>query len=225
MLRRVDYGESDLVLTLFTESLGRVSALARGARKSRRRFGGVLEPMHTLEVTLDERSGSELGILREAKIVRPRSGVISSLERLDAAGRALGWVRRAAPPKTPEPALWTALEQLLDRLADESDPTPARQRLAESGLCFLIAFGWGIDFERCVRCAKTAAPEQTAAIDPARGGLVCQSCGGARLRLKGDVRERLRQAARGEASSLNEGDSAVALEIVEQAMRAHAGVE
>ena len=73
LLRRVDYAESDLVLSLFTVELGRISALARGARKSRRRFGGVLEPMHTLEVTLDERPSSELYILRETQRDIPRT--------------------------------------------------------------------------------------------------------------------------------------------------------
>jgi hypothetical protein len=58
-----------------------------------------------------------------------------------------------------------------------------------------------------------------------RGGLVCTSCGGARLRLKGEARERLSRAARGEASTLEEADTAIALEIVDQAMRAHAGFE
>jgi DNA repair protein RecO (recombination protein O) len=213
------------VLSLFTVELGRISALARGARKSRRRFGGVLEPMHTLEVTLDERPSSELYILREAKIDKPRTGMLESLDRLDAAGRALGWVRRAAPPKTPEPALWTALEDLLDRLSYANDAAPARQRLAESGLALLAAFGWAIDFERCVRCGKEAGAGQAAALDPVRGGLVCQSCGGARLRLKGDARDRLARAARGEASALEETDVALALDIVDQAMRAHAGLD
>ena len=59
-MRVVPYGEADAVLTLFTERLGRVAALARGARKSGKRLAGVLDPMHTLKVALDERPGAEL---------------------------------------------------------------------------------------------------------------------------------------------------------------------
>jgi len=76
-----------------------------------------------------------------------------------------------------------------------------------------------------VRCGKAAGAGQAAALDPARGGLVCQSCGGARLRLKGDARDRLSRAARGDASALEETDVALALEIVDLAMRAHAGFD
>ena len=42
VLRVTDYGEADRIVTLLTESHGKVSALARGAKKSRKRFGAAL---------------------------------------------------------------------------------------------------------------------------------------------------------------------------------------
>ena len=44
LLGRSNYRDADLILTLFSQELGRVSALARGARKSTKRFSGSLEP-------------------------------------------------------------------------------------------------------------------------------------------------------------------------------------
>ncbi len=43
VVRRVAYGEADLIVTLYTRELGKISALARSARRSRKRFGGGLE--------------------------------------------------------------------------------------------------------------------------------------------------------------------------------------
>ena len=103
VLKRVAYGESDLVVTLLTEELGRVSALARGARASQKRFGGSLEPMHTLRVRLDDRPRAELSVLRESSIDVPRTRLAIDLDKMQAAGRALGWVRRAAPPRSGGP--------------------------------------------------------------------------------------------------------------------------
>ena len=224
LLRRVEYAEADLVLSLFTESLGRISALARGARKSQRRFGGALEPMHTLAVRLDERSSAELLTLREAAIESPRRYLVGDLDRMTLAGRALGWLRSAAPPRTAEPEVWKVTIDLLDRLDDASDPRPPRLHLAEAGLRLLAAFGWGMDFERCIRCGKACEPERPALLDPARGGLICRSCGGARLRLEGVLRARLARAARGEAR-IDAGDVDIALGIAESALKAHAGLE
>lgn len=223
LLRRVEYGESDLVVTLLTDSMGRVSALARGARKSVKRFGGVIEPMHTLRISYDDRSGAELVTLREAKLERARPFLVTSLERMQAAGQALNWVRKAAPPRTPEPEVWAAMEAFLDHLGDPEDTVSPRTRLAATGLRLLAAFGWGIDFERCVSCGKQAAVGQAGAVDAARGGLVCRACGGARRRLSGSERAALSGASAG--AELNDDIAPLALELVEQALKAHGGIE
>ncbi len=223
LLRRVEYGESDLVITLLTDTIGRVSALARGARKSVKRFGGVLEPMHTLRVVYDDRSGAELVTLREARLERARPFLVTSLERMQAAGQALNWVRKAAPPRTPEPEVWAAMESLLDHLSNPDDALSPRARLAASGLRLLAAFGWGIDFERCVSCGKEPGEAQAGAVDAARGGLICRDCGGARKRLTGTERVALARAAQG--AELADEHAALALELVEQALKTHGGIE
>ena len=225
LLRRVEYGEADLVLTLLTRKLGKISALARGARKSSKRFGSALEPMHTLALELDERPGAELFTLLEAKLQVPRAKILSSLAAMEAAGVALSWVRRAAPPRTPEEAPYSVLITLLDRLADAANAEACGVALAEAGLSLLSAFGWGIDFERCVRCGRQALPTQSASVDPVRGGLICRSCGGARLRVSASARERMAQAAAGRTAVLTPDEAASALTLVEAALGAHAGIE
>ncbi len=225
LLRRVSYGESDLVVTLFTEALGRVSALARGARRSQKRFGGSLEPMHTLILRMDERAGAELLALREASLETPRHHLVRDLDRMQAAGRALGWIRRAAPPRTPEPEAWRVIIELLDRLDDESDARTPKLHLAELGLRLLAALGWGLDLQRCVRCGRACESGRAAMIDATRGGLVCRACGGARVQLDGAVRARLASAAAGKIPGLSAEDANVALGLVEAALRAHMDIE
>lgn len=216
LLRRIEHGESDLVISFFTESLGRVSALARGARKSARRFAGTLEPFHTLRIDVDEPSTGDLFLLREAMLDAPRIALTSSLDRMDAAGRALAWVRVAAPPRTAEPEVWKEVTALLDRLNDDANVN-ARLVLAEQGLRLLVAFGWGLDLERCVKCGKPCEPGRSAFVDPVRGGLVCRSCGSARMKLPGPTRERLATL------SLVPEDVDAALDLVERTLKAHAG--
>jgi DNA repair protein RecO (recombination protein O) len=215
LLRRTEHGEADLVVSLFTKSLGRVSALARGGRKSARRFGGALEPFHTLRVDLDEPSSSDLFVLREAALEVPRITLTSNLDRMDAAGRGLAWVRSASPPRTAEPDVWRELATLLDRLDDERSSNP-RLVLAEQGLRLLGAFGWGLDLERCVKCGKPCEKGRSAYVDPVRGGLVCRACGSARKKLTGGARERLAQL------SLLPEDVETALDLVEKTLQAHA---
>jgi DNA repair protein RecO (recombination protein O) len=225
LLRRVELGEADLIVTLFTRKLGRVSALARGARRSSKRFAGALEPFFTLRVRLEERVRSELFVLSEASIVSPRLGLLTELTRLEVAGRALSWIRRAAPPRTAEPEAWELLERLLDRLASTASGLSPERELADLGLPLLAAFGWGVDFERCVSCGKACPDGAPATLDVARGGLVCRDCGGGRIRIAAALRERLARAARGEAQALTSEDVRVALDLIDRVFAAHAGLE
>lgn len=225
LLRRVELGEADLIVALFTQTLGRVSAVARGARRSTKRFGGALEPFFTLRVRLEERPRSELFSLSEASIVRPRLGLLSELSRLEVAGRALSWIRRAAPPRTPEPEAWSLLQRLLDRLASPDPQLSAERELCDLGLPLLSAFGWGIDFERCVSCGKPCPDGAPATVDALRGGLVCRECGGGRLRISAALRERLVRAARGEPQALAAEDVGTALDLIDRVFSAHAGLE
>jgi len=55
-----ELGESDLIVTLFTVEHGEVRAVARGARRSRRRFGGLLQPLTRVRASWAERDGRDL---------------------------------------------------------------------------------------------------------------------------------------------------------------------
>jgi DNA repair protein RecO (recombination protein O) len=221
VLRSVPYRESDLIVTLFTREEGKVSVLIRGGRKSQRRAGGALEPFHTLFVSLDDR-GREFLTLKEARIVKVRAGLTSSLEALDAAGAALRWLRHLCPAKTPEIAAWNTIIRMLDTLDEGRTP---RAVLARGGLRLLTDIGYGLEFERCVRCGRSCAPGRAAEADAARGGLVCQSCGGARTALDGTLRELGVRIAHGDDVELDAAQADTLLTLAETAMAAHAALD
>lgn len=221
LLRAVEYGESDVIATLFTELEGKVSVIVRGARKGNKRFGGAMEPFHAIEARYEDRRG-DLGVLKEARVIRVRATLAASLEAMDAAGVALRWARHLCPPRTVEPAAWTTLNALLDEL-DSPKPLDVTSALAGVGLRLLSDVGYSIDFERCVRCGKECPKGRSGTLDLARGGLVCRECGGASLVVPANLREAAIFAQRGEpfAAEL----AGALLTIVDRAMVAHAEYE
>lgn len=189
----------------------------------------ALEPMNTIQVAVDERAGADLLALREAAVVKPRTRILADLDRLDAAGRALRWVRAGSPNRTPEPDVWAELDALLDRLDDPADPLPPETHLAASGLRILKYFGYGLELEACARCGRPCGQGRSAWIDAGAGGLVCQSCGGGHQSrhhlVNAATRARLAAAAAGRDAALVPEDTATAQKLVEEALAAHAGVE
>jgi DNA repair protein RecO (recombination protein O) len=236
VLRRTPYRDADLIVTLFTEDLGQVSALARAARKSQRRFGGSLEPFHTLAVELDELAGAELMTLDTARITIARTHLYDHLASMEAAGKFLTWVRHASPAHTPEPLVWQLAAGCMDSLdalagsfrsLDGADPVPrpsARRILGAYGLQLLSACGWRLELERCVQSGVRCPEGKSAMIDPERGGLVSSAEGGAPFRVSGAARQRLIAARDGQSTALEEEDTELTLELVERSLRAHAGL-
>ena len=80
LLRSVNFKESDKIVTLFLERMGKISAMAKGARKSWRRFGGALEPFSLFEVTVVQGKGN-LWRLDEATLISPHSDLASDLSQ------------------------------------------------------------------------------------------------------------------------------------------------
>jgi len=228
VLRVVAYGEADAIVTLFTDELGKITAIGRSARKSVRRFGGALEPMHGVRVTVVEKSTSDIFALREASVVTPRTHILGSLERMEAAGQALRWARAGSPNRTREPGVFTELNGLLDRLNDPDDGLSPRAHLAGAGLRLLRHFGYGLELGHCVRCFRPCDPARSAFVDAAAGGLICQACGGGHSPLHhllaAKARTRLADAAAGSDAALEEDDALLAKKLVDEALAAHAGV-
>jgi DNA repair protein RecO (recombination protein O) len=220
LVRQVAYGESDVIATLFTEAEGRLGVMARGARKSTKRVGGALEPFHTIEARLEERGG-DLGTLREARIVRVRSGIVARLDAIEAAGTALRWVRHACPPRTREPEAWRTLIALLDELDALDERASARVALAHAAVRLLGDVGYGLEWERCVHCGKECPPDRAARLDPSRGGLVCSACGGAPTVISAELRGKVLHGA----PRMTPAEAEDVLRLVDLAMAAHAGFD
>jgi DNA repair protein RecO (recombination protein O) len=224
LVRQVAYGESDLIATLFTEAEGKVGALVRGGRKSSKRVGGAIEPFHTMEARLEDRGG-DLATLKEARIVRVRERITANLDATMAAGTALRWVRHACPPKTREPEAWQTLNELLDAIDAIGPDESPRVALARGALRLLADMGYALDLERCVKCGKECPEGRAARVDPARGGLVCASCGGARAPLSAKLRAIALAVQRGDAEAMSADDAEAILALVDAAMASHAGFD
>lgn len=187
VLRLVDYRDSDRIVTLFTEAYGKLSAIARSARRSQKRFAGGLESLCVVEVTLEPGRG-ELETLREARPVLPCLGLLSSLERIEVAGTGFEMLRSALAERHPEPEVFELVVAfLLDLDAGASPGT----RLLQFQLDTLSHLGLAPELEQCAVCAKEAPLSRAALFRAAAGGIVCRACGGGALRLSATTRQAL----------------------------------
>ena len=173
VLRARDLGEHDRLVSLYSRDLGRLTAVARGARRLRSRFGGALELFTWGEAVGFEREGRDLLRLDHFDIHRSFRGLREDLERLGHGARVIEAIFRLTAERDPQPAAFALLTRALRAL---EQGRPARVQLAFA-LRFLDLMGHRPRLDRCAGCGR---PVGTAgvAFDAAEGGVRCAGCRG-----------------------------------------------
>ena len=170
VLRVVPYGDADLVVHLLVRGLGKVGAFARGARRSRKRFGGGLEPFCVVGAELAQRRGRELWDLRGSEPVEAHAALRGDLGRLAHAGYGTELVRELARDHEPNDPLLDVLVAFF-RLLAELPPRSLLLRAFE--LSAMGAAGLAPVLGQCVRCGRDEGLE---AFDARGGGVLCGAC-------------------------------------------------
>ncbi len=173
VLGTIDYGERDRIVRLLTPEMGRVSALARGARGSRRRFGGVIDLGARLNVMLRAGRG-ELWHLQEAELVEARLGLREDLLSMALLSYASELVGAFAREHHPERRLFGLLEVFLTVL-DAATAPPGSMFRAGLEVKALTCAGLAPILTRCALCGEPLEEQCHFAMDA--GGALHPSCG------------------------------------------------
>lgn len=185
VLRRVAYGEADWVVTLLGRDVGHVSALARSARKSTRRFAGGLGMAMAGEASLQERPHADLLALESFDVYADHPQLATDVAKTAHAAYALELCDRLCPARHPDHPIFDWLEEVLVRLND-GRATAERLRVFELGL--LRRLGTGPCFDRCVSCGRGDLADENVRFHAAAGGVYCGRCANRGDLLTGQVR-------------------------------------
>jgi DNA repair protein RecO (recombination protein O) len=228
------YGEADRILHLYTRNRGRVSAIAKGVRRAKSRFGGRLEPFFHLQIELHE-GRSELLTVTGADTIDAYPQLRGSAPALDAASRACDAVGRLFETSEPHPGVFHLLCRQLSLLdARAHDGVASSQAGATEGqqgqagapwgwpaalsfrLKLLLAAGLAPQLQACASCGES---EHLVGFSGAAGGVVCAACEAGSFALSEEA-HRFMADALGQPLSEVPGARAPALGQVERAIAA-----
>ena len=168
----MNLGEADRLLTFFTEERGKIRAVARGARRTKSKFGASLEPLTCVHLVYFGKESADLYRVNSADIIRSFDGIRMDLEK------------------------WTYglfLAEIIDKLLKERETLPPLYRLAlallgeieadgrtkEHLILFqarvLSAVGYRPNLARCVHCGGNLF-EKGGVLGPGGQGISCPDC-------------------------------------------------
>jgi DNA repair protein RecO (recombination protein O) len=171
VLRSMRYGEADRILHLFTPDRGRLSAIAKGVRRAKSRFGGRLEPYFRLRLVLYQ-GRSDLLTVTSAETIHGYRRLREHGGALDGAARACDAVARMFDDHDAHDGVYHLLANQLALL--DADPGRAtRANALAFRLKLLLAAGFAPQLAACASCGER---EHLVGFSGAAGGVVCGAC-------------------------------------------------
>ncbi len=174
VIRRVEFSESSYVTTLFTDSHGKIAALAKGARRAKSSFENALDLLSISRVVFLRKSGDSLDLLTEARLERPFRAARRSLQRLNAGFYVAELLDALTLPHDPHPQVFRSALETLVGLDEQVDVGLQVLRFEITSLRELGHLpGWAT----CAACGRPIDASATRiAFGQLAGGLLCSAC-------------------------------------------------
>jgi DNA repair protein RecO (recombination protein O) len=174
VIRTVDVFETSRVVTLFTRELGKVSALAKGARRLKSPFQAGLDLLSVCDIVFLHKGSEALDLLTEAALVERFDPLRRDLAALYAGYYIAELLHDLTDPHDPHPKLFDAAAITLRHLGD---PVLRPRRVLRFELACLREVGHMPALEACVHCGiPVDASGDAVAFGLSLGGVLCPGC-------------------------------------------------
>ncbi len=176
VIRSIPYGESDRIITFFTKNFGKVKAIAKGARRSKKRFQNALDLFTYVRLIFFEREGMGLARAEGCDILNSFPNIREDLEKILYGNYFLELMNEMAVEREQHPEAFELLLHFLTLLNREA-PTEDYLRIFE--IRMLSLFGYRPNLRNCVICKKGMEELKEVKhlfFSLEKGSLVCEGC-------------------------------------------------
>ncbi len=176
MLRKVDFGDYDLVITFFTLQEGKITAIAKSAKKSTKRFAGILELFSALNVVYSTGRRKGLPVLQEATLKYPFSSIRTSMLKTAYASYWAQLINEWMESGQKQVEIYELFQYILRKLDSCQTSEAALSILFQ--MKFITLSGLAPNLGQCSIChiEVEKIKETRVQFDFAKGGILCDGC-------------------------------------------------
>lgn len=172
VLSKINYGDSSSIASLFTEDLGKVSVIVKGARSVKSKYGKIVDPLNYLSVVLYKKESREVQLLSGADIVEHFPEIKNDLNKLSFAYGVIELIKNLLAEHEVNKKIFKGVIKILLRLnegIEKSEITFGRFLFF-----FLKETGYEIQIDSCAICGKRVESEN--AYYHREKGVMCGNC-------------------------------------------------
>ena len=171
VLRRTLYGDTSIITSILTQEKGKISIIAKGARRPKNPIASLLEPPNILNLQFYHKETRNIQILKEASFSQRLSGIRNQLEKIHYALSIVEIVEKTSRDNEILPIIYRLTNRCLCAL--NSQHTKDDTLFIFFLLQLSIRSGFMPDLSICCHCGSELSP---AALDLVSGELVCDKC-------------------------------------------------
>jgi DNA repair protein RecO (recombination protein O) len=176
VVHSIHYGESDKIVTFFTKDFGKLKGIAKGARRSKKRFQNALDLFSHIKLIFFDREGLGLVRAQGSDILTSFPKIRESLKKIVYGNYFLELVKEMAGEREAHPEAFDLLLSFLTTI-EETEPEEEHLRMFE--IRILSLFGYQPNLKKCPRCKRDwerlkETPSLFFSFE--KGTLLCREC-------------------------------------------------
>lgn len=173
VLRFIDYGESDRIVTFYTNDYGKVKGIAKGARRSKKRFANAIDHFSCSTIIFSKKPGQELVLIENCDVINHYPNIRADLEKTLTSSYLIELMDHFTVEGKKNLQLFQLLKDFLE-LINNSDYSDEIIRFFEMRLLKLT--GYEPALERCIVCSIPIDRTENPFFSPKKGGIQCAKC-------------------------------------------------
>ncbi|MBN1470955.1 MAG: DNA repair protein RecO [Syntrophaceae bacterium] len=173
VLRTLSYSESDLIITFYSRDFGKLKGIAKGAKRSKKRFANVFEPFSLTNIIFTRKSYDMLAFIESCDIINHHHAIRQDMEKTLIASYLIDLTDHFSPEGKKNEKVFELLQDFLLILGEEK-VTDTVVRFFELRLLKLAGFEPTLD--RCIVCKTPVISGNLYYFHAHEGGIKCSTC-------------------------------------------------
>ncbi|MDY7033161.1 MAG: DNA repair protein RecO [Thermodesulfobacteriota bacterium] len=173
VIRSTDFSDFDKIVTFFTRDYGKLKGIAKGAKRSKKRFSNTLELFSYVHLFFFEKENKGLSRINNCSLIETHVEICKDIQKMAYGSYFIELIDEFIGEREKNEAVFSLLVDSLS-LMNSKKIDKEIARIFEIRLLSLV--GYQPQLEGCVDCGRKLSPEERFWFGPRRGGILCDGC-------------------------------------------------